>query len=84
MGVKEVRLWLKEKREIKGFTHEDVAEHAGISRSYYTLIESGNKTPSVDVAKAIAHVLDFPWTIFFEEISYLKEHSKSANNVETA
>ena len=83
-----MRFWLKEKRELKGFTHEDVAVHAGISRSYYSLIESGNKTPSVDVAKAISQVLDFSWTIFFEEGCSLREHSNNDsfadNEAETA
>ncbi|KIL37964.1 hypothetical protein SD70_29720 [Gordoniibacillus kamchatkensis] len=57
--------WLAEKRNIKGLTHEQVAELAGIERSYYTKIENG-LTPSVKVAKSIAAVLDFNWIIFFE------------------
>jgi len=79
-----VRCWLKEQRDKKGFTHEDVAERVGISRSYYTLIESGCKTPSVDVAKAIGQVLDFSWTIFFEDKCSLKEQNEFNMNQSTA
>ena len=65
MGVKEVRLWLKEKREIKGFTHEDVAEHEWIPRSYYTLIESGNKTPSGRCSQSNCTCFGFSMDNFF-------------------
>lgn len=59
-----MRIWLKELRETTGKTHEQVADEAGISRSYYTNIESGTKTPAVPAAKAIASVLKFPWENF--------------------
>jgi transcriptional regulator with XRE-family HTH domain len=47
-------------------THEDVAERAGIQRPYYTMIENGTRNPSVEVAKRIAKVMGFNWTLFFE------------------
>lgn len=46
-------------------TQEKVADLAEIERSYYTKIENG-LTPSVKVAKRIAGVLGFEWTLFFE------------------
>lgn len=46
-------------------TQEQVAEQSGIKRPYYTMIETGKRRPSVDVAKKIAGVLDFEWTLFF-------------------
>ncbi|MDE3837896.1 transcriptional regulator [Bacillus methanolicus] len=63
------RTWLKEFRIAKGFTQYDVAKRVGIERSYYTMIESGNRTPSVSVAQSIGGVLDFDWTIFFTQNS---------------
>jgi len=60
------RDWLKFKRLEKRLTQSAVAEAAGIERSYYTMIELGERRPSVEVAKSIASVLDFDWTIFFE------------------
>jgi len=44
-----------------------VADEAGISRQYYNYIERGVRLPPVKTAKKIAQVLDFDWTLFFEE-----------------
>ncbi len=62
-----MRKWLKEKRVNNEFTQEEAADLAGISRSYYTHIEKGSKTPTVKVAKKIATALNFDWTLLFEE-----------------
>ncbi|RKO67142.1 helix-turn-helix transcriptional regulator [Desulfofundulus salinus] len=59
------RGWLVKYRG--NFTHQQVANMAGISRSYYTEIESGLKNPSVTTAKKIAMVLGFDWTLFFKD-----------------
>jgi putative transcriptional regulator len=61
-----VRKWLLEIRESKDMTHEVVANLTGISRQYYSMIENGERNPSVVVAKRIAEVLGFNWIIFFE------------------
>lgn len=60
-----MRTWLKEYRQKNGLTQSEVADLAGISRSYYTHIEKGSKTPTVKVAKSIATALDFNWTWLF-------------------
>ena len=60
------RKWLKQKRLNKKLKHEDVAKAVGIHRAYYTMIESGYRDPSVDVAKKIAAILEFDWPIFFD------------------
>lgn len=70
-----MRTWLKKAREKKKFTHEQVAHMSKVSRSYYTNIENGVKTPSVIAAKAIADVLGVPWSFFYEDKSYLKEQN---------
>jgi putative transcriptional regulator len=61
-----VRKWLLDIRESKNMTHEGVASLAEISRQYYSMIENGERNPSVAVAKRIADVLGFNWIIFFE------------------
>lgn len=48
-------------------THEEVAQLVGIKRQYYSMIENGNRNPSVNVAKKIGHVLNLEWTLFFED-----------------
>lgn len=70
-----MRNWLKEIRDSKGLTQEQVAILSDISRSHYTHIEKGTKTPSVEVAKRIAKALKFDWTIFFEDKRSLREHN---------
>lgn len=62
-----VREWLEEKRNILGFTHQQIADSCNITRSYYTQIESGLRNPSVAVAKKISRKLNFDWTIFFND-----------------
>lgn len=70
-----MRLWLKEKRLSKKYSQYCVANKAGISRSYYTHIENGTKTPTVGVAKSLGKVLDFDWTKIFDDHSSQKERS---------
>lgn len=60
------RNWLQQIREKFGFTQEEVATRAGISRTTYASIEQGYRKPSVATAKKIAKALQFKWTIFFE------------------
>lgn len=72
-----MRIWLKNIRESIDKTHEQVAKDAKISRSSYTAIENSLRNPSVGVAKRIADVLGFNWTLFFEEgCSETKHKSK--------
>ncbi|PIC81071.1 transcriptional regulator [Sporosarcina sp. P18a] len=61
-----MRKWLKELRVEKGLTQKSVAERSNIERAYYTMIEAGDRNPSVHVAKSIALVMGFDWTIFFD------------------
>ncbi len=62
-----MRFWLLEKRKNKEKTQDYIAYKARISRSMYAMIESGERNPSVPVAKNIAKVLNFDWTLFFED-----------------
>ncbi|MCY8918091.1 helix-turn-helix transcriptional regulator [Bacillus atrophaeus] len=62
-----MREWLKRNRLKKGFTQQEVADAAQIGRAYYTMIENGNRKPSVLVSKKIGEKLGFDWTIFFED-----------------
>lgn len=73
-----VRRWLKDTRMNRMKTQYEVAELSSISRSYYTKIELGIKTPTVDVAKKIAKTLNFEWSIFFEDECSFKEHKQLA------
>ncbi|WPS90162.1 helix-turn-helix transcriptional regulator [Brevibacillus halotolerans] len=48
-------------------TREEVSKLIGISRQYYSMIELGDRNPSVSVAKRIGEVLGINWTLFFIE-----------------
>jgi len=54
----------------------EVSKQAGISESYYSMIESGSRNVSVEVAKKIAAVLGFEWTRFYQD-----EDDGDQNNV---
>lgn len=58
------RRWLIELRGDK--TQHSIAQAAGISQNFYSWIEKGKRTPSPQVAQAIASVLGFDWTRFYE------------------
>ena len=49
-----LRLW----REYRGLTLQALADRVGISKSYLSQIESGDRNGSVDVMKRLAVVLD--------------------------
>lgn len=77
--MKTARTWLKEIRTQRNMTQNEVAHKAGIERAYYTMIEQGNRSPSVKVAKDIAEALGFDWTIFFEnKCNETKQSDKQA------
>lgn len=60
-----MRLWLKDLRQKRNLTQQQVAKRAGIERSFYTQIELGQRNPSVQTAQRIASVLNFNWTKFY-------------------
>ena len=49
-----IKIW----RDYRGLTMQTVADQVGISKSYLSQIESGNRNGSADVLKRIASVLD--------------------------
>lgn len=63
-----MRQWLLEIRKSQKLSTYKVAEMCGISQSYYSAIEHGNRGRllPVNLAKRIANVLGFEWTRFYE------------------
>ncbi|KEO81128.1 helix-turn-helix transcriptional regulator [Tumebacillus flagellatus] len=59
------RDWLVERRHSRGLSQLQVAEGAGISRTYYSEIENGKK-PSGSAAFSIASFLEFDMSLFFK------------------
>lgn len=60
-----MRAWLKDMRGNR--SQADVATQCKMSQQMYSLIETGEREPTVKIAKAIAKALDFNWTKFYED-----------------
>ena len=60
-------MFLKNIREQKNMTQNEIATNSGISRQYYGLIETGERKVPVWTAKKIAAALDFEWQKFYED-----------------
>jgi putative transcriptional regulator len=65
-----MREWLVSKRNKLGLTQAEVATKAGIARTTYAMIETGERNATVVNAKKIADVLQFKWTLFFDDESH--------------
>ena len=52
-GANPIRVW----REHRGFTQQQLADKAGISKPYLSQLESGKRTGTTDVVSAIAQAL---------------------------
>ncbi|MED1936450.1 helix-turn-helix transcriptional regulator [Bacillus subtilis] len=76
------REWLKCHRLNKGLTQKDVAAKAKIARTTYASIEQGERNAGVQTAKSIAEVLDFNWTLFFDD--QVRVSSSECNAVHSA
>lgn len=75
-----MKYWLRKKREDANLTQEQLAIKVGIARSTYGAIETGERNVRPHVAKKIASILDFDWTLFFEE----ECHELKNDNLESA
>ena len=62
-----MRVMLQHFREAKGFTQETFSALIGISRSYYSQIETGDKQPSLQVALRIKQALGYYGDDIFED-----------------
>lgn len=59
------REWLVDLRNEEGLTQAEMAKKIGISRPYYTQIETGVKSPTGQTALRIATILDIDMRNFF-------------------
>lgn len=64
-----MKKWLIEYREKNKLSQSDLASIVDVSREYISMIETGNRNPSVAVAKKIGKALGFKWELFFKENS---------------
>lgn len=64
-----MRAKLQHFREAKGFTQQTFSVLIGISRSYYSQVETGDKQPSLRVALRIKQALGYYGDDIFDNIS---------------
>ena len=67
-----MRVRLQTIRQKQGFTQSSFAEAIGISRNHYGQIETGSRTPSLDVAMRIKAALGYFHDDLFEDIASRK------------
>lgn len=60
--------FVREARERKGMTQYEIAEQLGVSRSYYTMIESGNREIYFTLAMNICKVLSLDINEFVKRL----------------
>jgi len=58
-------LAVKTLRKNKGLTQGNFCKMVGITQSYLSQLENGNKEPSIDVVKKIADALGTPMPVLF-------------------
>lgn len=58
MGVKDYRTVIREKREKLGLSQYRLAKQVGITQSFMNEIESGKKSPSMEVFLRLCQALD--------------------------
>lgn len=74
-----MRKWLIAIRKKARLSQKYISERVGIAQASYCAIEKGKTTPNVSNAKAIADVLGFDWTRFYEEVVGAKKTSEERN-----
>lgn len=67
---------LEDIRLQKKFSHNEISDLVGISRSFYTLIENGNRTPSMGVAKKLSVALNITLDELFDALEVTKRNLK--------
>ena len=60
---------LRKVRKQQKLTQESLSKKANIHRTYYSMIESGKRTPSLKVAISIKKALNYKEDDIFEKIS---------------
>jgi len=54
-------------RNMNGITSADMADSAGVARSTYGFIETGDRCPTIAEMVNLSHMMDFEPTEFFTE-----------------
>lgn len=69
MTIKEIGLYIKERRQVLGIIQPDLAEMAQVSINTLYKIERGEANPSVKVLNKLAEVLGMELSLSIKKIS---------------
>lgn len=58
LNKQKVGFRIREKRDLKGLTQAELSRLCGISKNYFSAVENGRNSPSVEVLRKIADALD--------------------------
>lgn len=58
---------VKQIREAKGITQDELASALGLTRQAISAYEVGSCKPSIEIAKRMAQVLECEWPDFFDD-----------------
>lgn len=61
--------WLRERRQAAGLSQEELAEKAGLHRTYVSQLERGLKSPTLDVLADLAAAFEMNLKAFLAHFS---------------
>ncbi len=61
----EIRFFIREERERKGYSQEELGYYAGVHRTYIGAIERGEKNLTLDMLEKVAKALDIEFADIF-------------------
>ncbi len=59
---------IRRRREAAGLTQEAIADEAGLHRTYISLLERGQRAPTIEVVRRLARALDTTMTSIIAEL----------------
>ena len=74
---KRIKTRVKEFREEKGLTQQELADHVGVSRQTIYYLEKGDYNPSLTLSFKISETLDKPLNQIFFRVPIIKDKIES-------
>jgi transcriptional regulator with XRE-family HTH domain len=59
---------VRRRREAAGLSQEALADKSGVHRNYVGLLERGERTPSIEIVRKLAHGLETTMTSLIREL----------------
>lgn len=66
--LKRFGLVVRRRRDNLGIPQDELARRAGLHRTYISLVERGQRNPTLEVIQALAHALKTTMTALLDEV----------------